>query len=214
MTEETQETSPEKPLSKGEQTRLAIIEAALALFREKGYHGTSMRQIATHADIALGGIYNHFASKDEIFAAVLDTYHPYRRMIPHLEAAEGDTVEELVKNTVRHVRESFEGNEDKILPIALIELIEFQGRHMATLIEKNVHIMLGFAQKFSERRGKLRNLPLPLVLRMLFVTYIGYLITEVILSRVPVFKNMGINWLDGLIDIYLHGILEPEQPNV
>jgi AcrR family transcriptional regulator len=206
----TEETS----VSKGEQTKQAIIEAALMLFREKGYHGTSMRQIANEADIALGGIYNHFASKEEIFAAVLDTYHPYKRIVPHLEKAEGDSVETLVKNTVRHVRESFEGSEDKILPIALIELIEFQGRHMAMLFEKNIGVMLGFAQKFAERRGRLRNLPLPLVLRMLFVTYIGYLMTEVILSKVPMFKSMDINWLDGLVDIYLHGILEPEQDHV
>ncbi|MBI3241616.1 MAG: TetR family transcriptional regulator, partial [Chloroflexi bacterium] len=42
----------EKPLSKGEQTYAAIIEAAYALFLKKGYHGTSMRQIAERADLA------------------------------------------------------------------------------------------------------------------------------------------------------------------
>ena len=59
MTEEAQ--------TKGEVTRLAIEDAAIELFLEHGYHATSMREIADHAGLALGGIYNHFKSKDEIF---------------------------------------------------------------------------------------------------------------------------------------------------
>jgi len=48
--------------TKGETTRLTIEDAAVELFMEHGYHATSMRQIAERAGLALGGIYNHFAS--------------------------------------------------------------------------------------------------------------------------------------------------------
>ena len=44
-------------ISKDDQTRIAIVEAANAVFLEKGYHGAGMRQIAGRASIALGGIY-------------------------------------------------------------------------------------------------------------------------------------------------------------
>ena len=57
---------------KGELTRSAIVEAAHQLFTTQGYHGTSMRQIANNAGIALGGIYNHFANKEILYCAVLD----------------------------------------------------------------------------------------------------------------------------------------------
>ena len=57
--------------TKGETTRLAIEDAAVELFMEHGYHATSMRQIAEHAGLALGGIYNHFASKEELFEATI-----------------------------------------------------------------------------------------------------------------------------------------------
>ena len=63
---------PREKLTKGENTRLAIEDAAIILFMEKGYHATSMRQIAEGADLALGGIYNHFKSKDEIFEAIIE----------------------------------------------------------------------------------------------------------------------------------------------
>jgi hypothetical protein len=46
---------------------------------EQGYHATSMRQIAERADLALGGIYNHFASKEDIFEAIIMDKHPYKK---------------------------------------------------------------------------------------------------------------------------------------
>lgn len=204
MTEET-------ALSKGEQTRQAIIEAAFVIFRERGYHGTSMRQIAERAGIALGGIYNHFASKEDIFAAVLDGYHPYRRILPRLEEVQGDTVEEFVLDAAHRLRQEADIVEEKMLPLAFIELVEFQGTHMVVLIEKFFPTVLTFVQKFGQRRGRLRDIPLPIMLRMLIVTYIGFIFTEIILRRVSLFKDMNLNWYDGMFDIYLHGILERED---
>ena len=73
---------------------------------EHGYHATSMRQIAEHAGLALGGIYNHFASKEEIFEGIIIDKHPYKKILPAILAAEGETVEEFLKNacTYRHYR--------------------------------------------------------------------------------------------------------------
>ena len=88
----------QEKLTKGESTRLAIEDAALALFMEQGYHATSMRQIAERADLALGGIYNHFASKEDIFAAIIVDKHPYRKVLPIVLAAQGETVEEFFRN--------------------------------------------------------------------------------------------------------------------
>jgi AcrR family transcriptional regulator len=65
-------------VKKGEATRLTIENAAIQLFLEQGYHATSMRQIARGAGVALGGIYNHFSSKEQIFDQVLIEKHPYQ----------------------------------------------------------------------------------------------------------------------------------------
>lgn len=46
-----------------------IIEAAIGVFLEKGYEGTSMDAIAKASGISKGGIYHHFASKDEVLLA-------------------------------------------------------------------------------------------------------------------------------------------------
>jgi AcrR family transcriptional regulator len=199
----------EKAQSKGEQTRAALIEAAYELFRERGYAATSMRQIAERADLALGGIYNHFASKEEIFAAVLETYHPYRKIMPAFEQVVGETVDAFVRDAARRIQNEVEDFETKLLPLMFIELVEFQGRHLAKLLESIMPGLLSFVQKFGERQGKLRPVPVPVMLRMLAAIFVGYMLTELVLRNVPLFKDNQFDWFDGMIDIYLNGILDP-----
>jgi AcrR family transcriptional regulator len=49
-----------------EQTRQRILDVALAMFRDKGFRQTTMRDIAEAAGIALGTTYNYFPTKDHI----------------------------------------------------------------------------------------------------------------------------------------------------
>jgi AcrR family transcriptional regulator len=56
---------------RAEDTRRKICEAAMELFREKGFEETTMRDIAAKASVALGGAYYYFSSKDAI---VLEFY--------------------------------------------------------------------------------------------------------------------------------------------
>ena len=51
---------------RAEQTRTAITEAALRLFREKGYEATTMRAIAHEAGVSTGNAYYYFGSKEEL----------------------------------------------------------------------------------------------------------------------------------------------------
>jgi AcrR family transcriptional regulator len=57
--------------ARGEHSRAAIFEAALALFQERGYEATTMRAIADRAGVSLGSSYHYFASKEHL---VLEFY--------------------------------------------------------------------------------------------------------------------------------------------
>ncbi|MEM7132846.1 MAG: TetR/AcrR family transcriptional regulator [Chloroflexota bacterium] len=59
-------------MNKGQATREYIIAKSAPLFNEKGYSGSSMSDIMTATGLKKGGIYNHFASKDEIALAAFD----------------------------------------------------------------------------------------------------------------------------------------------
>ncbi|MCG8490996.1 MAG: TetR/AcrR family transcriptional regulator [Sneathiellales bacterium] len=66
---------PEKKLfpltraAKAEQTKLKIVEAAAACFIAKGFHQSSMRDIANTAGVSLGNLYNHFENKQDLIMA-------------------------------------------------------------------------------------------------------------------------------------------------
>jgi AcrR family transcriptional regulator len=70
---------------KSEETRSRILEAALSVFRERGFEKATMREIATEAGVAVGAAYYYFDSKDAI---VLDFYEQAQRVMhPEIEAA-------------------------------------------------------------------------------------------------------------------------------
>lgn len=54
-----------------DRKRDAIVQAAIAEFREHGFAGTSMDRVAAAADVSKRTVYNHFPSKDELFEAIL-----------------------------------------------------------------------------------------------------------------------------------------------
>jgi AcrR family transcriptional regulator len=56
---------------KGERTAERILDAGETLFAERGYAGTSLRDVATRVGLRVPSLYNHFASKEALYAAVL-----------------------------------------------------------------------------------------------------------------------------------------------
>src|SRR5215475_12177303 len=62
-------TTKTRPTPRAEDTRRRIYEAALELFREKGFEPATMRDVAAKAGVALGAAYYYFSSKEAIVLA-------------------------------------------------------------------------------------------------------------------------------------------------
>ncbi len=52
-----------------------IHDAALSLFNDRGYTGTTVRELADACDLTPGAIYNHYASKEALLFAIVDRVH-------------------------------------------------------------------------------------------------------------------------------------------
>jgi AcrR family transcriptional regulator len=65
-------TSQQFETIRQEKTKL-ILDTALELFAEKGYHQTSISDITRKAGISKGLIYNYFESKDEVLRSIIQT---------------------------------------------------------------------------------------------------------------------------------------------
>lgn len=86
---------------KSNRTRAAIVSAALELFRDRGYEGTTMRAIASVAGVSPGSAYYYFRSKEELVQGFFD-----RLCFEHAEAAEallspGRKFEDVLRDVLR-----------------------------------------------------------------------------------------------------------------
>lgn len=192
-------------LSRGEQSRQQIIQAATHLFIRQGYHGTSMRQVAQEAGIALGGIYNHFPSKEALFVAILMERHPVREIIPVLSASQGDTVEALVRDAARLMVETLDKRRD-FLNLIFIELVEFEACHFPDVFSMVLPQVRPFMERVYRAKGSLRAVPPLLLLRSFMGFFISYVITGLMIGNQPE-PEMYPGALEHFVNIYLHGIL-------
>ena len=67
--------SAERALPKGQQTRAAILEAALALASQVGLEGLSIGALAQVTGMSKSGVFAHFGSREELQISVIREYH-------------------------------------------------------------------------------------------------------------------------------------------
>ncbi|MBV6810525.1 TetR/AcrR family transcriptional regulator [Xanthomonas campestris pv. pennamericanum] len=67
----TASSSPTTPQRLTDRKRNAIVEAAIAQFRQHGFEATSMDRVAATAGVSKRTVYNHFPSKDALFGEIL-----------------------------------------------------------------------------------------------------------------------------------------------
>ena len=66
-------------------TKNKILDAAENLFADKGFNGTSLREITSQAEVNLAAVNYHFGSKKELIKAVMSRY--MNELSPRLEVA-------------------------------------------------------------------------------------------------------------------------------
>ena len=195
-------------LKKGERTRQVILISAYGLIIEQGYAATSMRQIADKAGLALGSIYNHFSSKEDVFSEIVQERHPFFEIVPVLNSVQGETVDEFVRKAARTLIEQL-GHHPDFLNLMLIEIVEFKGRHAPLLFDKFLPMLLPLASRIVGSGGETREIPPFVQVRAFLGMFFSYYITEILMGPIMP-PELQVNALDHFVDIFLHGILSKE----
>jgi TetR/AcrR family transcriptional repressor of nem operon len=91
-------------MTKGQQTRQAIVRKAAPLFNQKGFEGTSLSDLMAATGLQKGGIYRHFSGKEELAAAAFD-YSWQKAVSERLEGIEDvqhsvDRLKKMINNFV------------------------------------------------------------------------------------------------------------------
>ncbi len=137
--------------ARGIRTRASLVAAARTVFERDGFLDTRLADIATEAGCAIGTFYTYFASKEEIFHAVLDDVreemlHPRVHLRPADDAARPDaaTAYAVIASGNRAYLESYQRN------AKLMRLLE----QVATIDPRFRAIRTRRAEAFFERNAR------------------------------------------------------------
>jgi AcrR family transcriptional regulator len=196
--------------SRGEQTRQAILEAAEKLFLSQGFNGTSMRQIARRAGIALGGIYNHFEGKEGLFRALLKERSPYDEVIEAMDDLEKGDGEHLVVEAFNRLQAIMQRNLD-FVNLVLIDFQESDGNTLREVLAAVVPRALRFGRRIQEAGGLRQDVGHYMIVRAFVSLLMGYTFTQLIaykderplLPGVPEISEVEAR--AQMIDLFLYG---------
>ncbi|MCO1600568.1 TetR/AcrR family transcriptional regulator [Desulfosporosinus nitroreducens] len=190
-----------------EERRQDILEAALNIFTEKGYNGSTTAEIARAAGVAEGTIFRHFATKKELLIAVLSP--KILEGIISLDKKHKDPVEFFrcfMKNRLELIKEN-----DALVRFMFAEAQyhdEVREALSKGILGQGINIVQPWFEK-GVKQGVFKPVPFPSVMR----TFMGMVLFYGVFNHVfpglsP--KNTIEEATDQMLEIFLHGLIVKE----
>ncbi len=144
----------ESPRRRGPATAERILAAGEALFAERGYHGTTLRDVAGRVGLRIPSLYNHFPSKDALYAAVLERgIGPVVALLSELSLAppaERDDPRRVIEPVMRMLAER------PHLPRLVLHETLAGGEHLTSMLREWMTPAFARARELVEARGGAR----------------------------------------------------------
>lgn len=131
-------------------TKERILEAALTLFAENGYDGTSVEQIATEVGIKAPSLYKHYKSKEDILNALIDSAEVRYEEMFGSEKNTGkvpQNIEEFIKVTMGRIEFTIK---DPVIRKTRMLLVQEQFRNERIAEATTRHQLDGIQRMFAK----------------------------------------------------------------
>jgi TetR/AcrR family transcriptional regulator, acrAB operon repressor len=195
------------------RSRKHILAAALKLFSRRGYHGTSIRDIAEASRASTGNVYHHFPDKEAIFNALIQQYleaisspdHPFNR------ALIAGVFPVDLEGMARAARQSIEQYRDYAVLI-YVDVVEFDGAHLNRMYGEMADRFQAFLTQFGPKLqlDRLRDGVSPLTAIMVVTRFfIQYFAVEVAFRVPNHFGKDSNEAIKDIVDVLKYGILKP-----
>lgn len=168
---------PGVPRSLKERQRLErenlILEVAQAVLMEKGYHETSMDEIAAEVGISKGTLYSHFASKEELVQKLLENKLQSLREVAEQIAQRNETAEARLTAMMRFMYLDLYGMYFRLI-YSLFNSVEFHALLHAgrikepTLFQSIANTVMGLFEEGKEAGEFDKSIPTRVMLGIFF----------------------------------------------
>lgn len=191
-------------------TKELLLQATLKLISEKGYLGTTTREIANEAGVTEITLFRNFGSKELLFEEVLKTYTFLPRLKELLPKLEGLSCEEaLVLIATRFLQTLKERKE--LIQIMYQEVTSYPEkiRDVYNKFLAEVRSTLANYITTLQERGELRKDVTPeMAARVFLAMFFAYFRQEEIMRPGGMKKQNMEKYIRDVVDIYMHGTLD------
>lgn len=164
--------SSAKDLKLIEKKQEQIVEAACRLFFKKGFHGTSIREIANESGMSMGQLYHYISSKDDILFLVAK--HMQELWYENLIEFGFEETEEPLARLTRAIRSSIEfpAKHKKLLQFIYTESKYLGKEHLNIILKMDDQNVSGFFQNLLEEVNKKYPIEEDIALAAKYITFV------------------------------------------
>ncbi len=200
-----------------EKNRERIEKAALRLFIQRGFYGTSVRDIAEAAGVSLGNIYNYFPNKEQLFGSLIRRYEErVARLQREILAGLGGRLDDpqALRRLARGVRKIVYQEPD-YWRLMYVDITEFGNRHFAHSfrdLSKNIQRFLGQPIVLRHNGGR-RQVNPSLAFTAVYLQFFTYFLVEKLFGGK---QHLGVpeeEAIQQLIEIFVHGVNGSRREN-
>jgi AcrR family transcriptional regulator len=146
--------------------RQEIVEAALELFSQNGFHGTTMARIAHRAGVGVGTLYQHFQGKEDLYLSLLEERCHELLDILKKEASRGGGIKEVLDRLLEADAEFVERHRSffKLYMSEQLATLEAVRERLGVRADRLYGEFFQLFQGVMEqgiKRGDLKDLPAP-----------------------------------------------------
>lgn len=187
--------------------RNQILDAATKVFAAKGFHPTTIRDIAREAGIADGTIYNYFENKTALMLGILDRLNESDRRDEDLSQFSAGDFRSFMKAYLRHRLQVLKADNFEIFRVVVSEIMvnkELRELHYQKIVEPTFTLAEMYFQQWAEQHI-VKPIDISLTMRALSGMVLG-LILEYIMGD----KTLEAKWdelPDFLTDMILDGLV-------
>lgn len=131
--------------SRAEATRARLLDAAVTAFAEKGYHGTTTRDIAAAAGLSSAALYVHHKSKEELLYLISRTGHEHTLQLLQEAIASTSEPAEALRQVIRDYADHHARNHTRAR-IVNYELAALSPEHLAEIHEIRYRITIAIRE--------------------------------------------------------------------
>jgi AcrR family transcriptional regulator len=161
--------------------RSQILDAATRTFAQRGYHNSTIRQVATEAGVADGTIYIYFKNKTDLLLGLLNRLNETEQRADHFAATVHGDLRAQVAGYMRQRLTVMETNLQTlraILPEILADE-ELRALYRTQVIEPTFALAQPFVEQWMAQGG-IRPIPAAFLLRALAGTVLGLLVLRML----------------------------------